>query len=45
MGAMLGGLVENVSMIWGLNVLNLAAAACYLGVAFFIGIGRKNISR
>jgi SAM-dependent methyltransferase len=36
-GAMLGGLVENVSMIWGLNILNLAAAACYLGVAFFVG--------
>jgi hypothetical protein len=34
---MLGGLVENVSMIWGLNILNLAAAACYLGVAFFVG--------
>jgi hypothetical protein len=25
MGAVLGGLVENVSMIWGLNVLNLVA--------------------
>ena len=35
-GAMIGGLVENASMIWGLNLLNLAAAACYLAVALIL---------
>lgn len=35
-GAMIGGLLENASMVWGLNLLNLVAALCYLTVAVIL---------
>jgi hypothetical protein len=35
-GAMVGGVLEYLSMAWGINSLNLLALVAYLGVAWFL---------
>ncbi len=35
-GAMVGGILEYLSMAWGINSLNLLSLAAYIGVAWFL---------